>query len=314
MIAIVAAEFSAEAEATLAKLGVETVRAGWGVSGTPAAEAEFMEIVKDATILITEHDHITEAVIDAAPDLRLIISCRGTPVDIDFEAAQRRSIPVLSTPARNADAVADFTIGLMIDVVRHISRSDRHHREHGWMVDGEDPYLWFKGRELSHLTLGIIGLGATGQKVASRARLGFNMNVLAHTRTPRHIVGISEVDLPTLLGEADVVSLHCPSTEKTRHLINSETLALMKPGSYLLNLARGEVVDTSSLIAALRSGHLAGAAIDVFDPEPPAPDDPVFTTPNLTITPHLAGASDDVVLHHSDMAVAHVEQWLAEQG
>lgn len=310
MKAIITAEFSDDAEQRLRRLGVEIRRAGWGTTGQALAEGELAALARDATIVITEHDPVTRTTMESCPDLRLIVSCRGTPVGIDQDAAAERGITVLNTPARNADAVADFTIGCLIDAVRHISRSDRHHRSVGWNVGDQMPYSHFRGRELRNLTLGIVGFGAIGQKVADRARKGFEMEVLVTTRSPVTYEGVQQVELDSLLQRADVVSLHCPLTDQTHHLLDATTLPMMKRGSYLINMARGAVVDTGALLAALRTGHLAAAVLDVYDPEPPPATSELFTTPGLTLTPHLAGASHDVVDHHSRMAVDHIERWI----
>lgn len=310
MKAIITAEFTNDAEQRLRDLGIETQRAGWGTTGQALAERDLVVLARDATIVITEHDPVSRTVMQACPDLQLIISCRGTPVGIDQEAAAERGITVLNTPARNADAVADFTIGCLLDAVRHISRSDRHHRSVGWSVGDQMPYLHFRGRELRNLTLGLVGFGAIGRKVADRARNGFEMEVLVTTRSPIEYEGVEQVDLESLLRRADVVSLHCPLTEQTHHLIDASALQMMKRGSYLINMARGAVVDTSALLVALRTGHLAAAVLDVYDPEPPLPSSELFTTPGLTLTPHLAGASQDVVDHQSRMTVDHIERWI----
>lgn len=311
MKAVITAEFSDEAEQRLLNLGFTTHRAGWGVTGQPLHENELVDLVGQAAVLITEHDPVSRALIESCPQLGLVVSCRGTPVGIDTEAAAENGVTVMNTPGRNADAVADFTIGCILDAVRHISASDRHHRRSGWTVSEQMPYLHFRGRELSKLTLGIVGLGAIGQKVAKRALHGFEMKVLATTRSPVGFEGVEEVGLDTLLSRADVVSLHCPHTDETHHLIDGRALSKMKRGSCLINVARGAIVETDALLHSLQTGHLSAAVLDVYDPEPPARTSELFATPGLTLTPHIAGASQDVIDHHSSMAVDCVERWLA---
>ena len=308
---VIAAEFTHSEEDRLNELGFETLRNGWGATGKTMVETELIDALVNASVLITEHDEVTRAVIEASPSLELIISCRGTPVGIDIDAANEHAISVSNTPARNADAVADFTLGCIINAVRQIATSDRHHRAHGWAVNDKMPYLHFRGNEMRNLTLGLVGLGAIGERVAKRARLGFDMRVLATTRTPQEIDGVSEVDLATLLRESDIISLHCPLNDSTRGLIGQPEIDQMKPGSYLVNLARGEIVDTNAMITALKSGHLAAAVLDVYHPEPPDPTHELFDTPGLTLTPHIAGASEDVVRNQSRSAVTQLEQWLA---
>lgn len=313
MKTVITAEFTHAEELHLNQLGLVTERAGWGVTGEPLPQADLIAALCDAAVLITEHDAVTREVVEACPSLRLVVSCRGTPVGIDLAATVTAGIAVVNTSARNADAVADFTIGCIINAVRHITTSDRHHRTHGWNVDGRMPYLCFRGRELRNLSLGLVGLGAVGERVAKRARLGFDMRVMATTRRQHNLVGVEQVDLPTLLRESDVLSLHCPLTEDTRGLIGRDEISQMKPGSYLINVARGAVVDTDAVLAALHSQHLAAAVLDVYDPEPPpsSSSSNLFDAPRLTLTPHIAGASDDVVQNHSRSAVALIEDWLA---
>jgi phosphoglycerate dehydrogenase-like enzyme len=253
---------------------------------------------------VTEIEVVDAEVLAALPDVRLVATARGGPVNVDLDACAARGIPVVFTPARNADSVADFTVGLVLSLVRGIGAAERHLRGSGWLVDGELPYLHFRGPELAGRTLGVVGHGATGSRVAQRLRDGFGMRVVV---TDPFVE--DGVPLEDLLATSDVVSLHCPRAPETRGLIEAAALARMQPGSYLVNTAGGGIVDEPALVDALRSGHLAGAALDVFATEPLPTGSPLLDVPNLLLTPHLAGAADDVVTHHSDMICADVERW-----
>jgi len=196
--------------------------------------------------------------------------------------------------------VADFVIGLILACCRGISAGERHLRGAGWLVGDQVPYLHFRGPELAGLTLGLIGYGAVGQRVAARAENGFGMHVIHHDPY-RSDADAGSVDLPTLLATADVVSLHCTRSPQTRAIIDAAGLAMMKPTSYLINTAGGDMVDEGVLVAALNAGRIAGAALDVFATEPLPADSPLRTADRLVLTPHLAGAADNVAAHHAEM-------------
>ncbi|MCW2778332.1 MAG: 3-phosphoglycerate dehydrogenase [Frankiales bacterium] len=301
MRALVTAELTDDGEARLRDLGYEVVRAGWGTTRQPLDRAAYVAAAAGAALLLTEIETVDRAVLDALPDVRLVGTARGGPVNVDLVACADRGVPVLYTPARNADSVADFTLGVLLSLVRGISASERHLREQGWLVDGELPYLHFRGPELAGRVLGVVGHGAIGRRVAQRARDGFGMRVLVHDP-----VAADSVPLDVLLQESDVVTLHCPRSAATRGLVD---VGRMRPGSYLVNTAGGGIVDEDALVDALRSGRLAGAALDVFATEPLPRDSPLLTTPGLLLTPHLAGAADDVVRHHTDLLCDDVERW-----
>src|SRR4051794_1191963 len=296
-IAFVTAEWSPAAHDGLRKLGYDVRTGGWGRTGRALERDELVAEAASAAVLIVEVERVDDAVLGALPDVEVVCSARGTPSNVDIDACTRRRIPVLYAPARNAESVADFVIGLILACCRGISAGERHLRGTGWLVGDRLPYLHFRGPELARLTLGLIGYGAIGQRVAVRAEHGFGMRVLHHDPYQPD----SGVDLATLLGTADVVSLHCTRSAQSRGLIDADALAAMKPGSYLINTAGGDMVDEAALLAALESGRLAGAALDVFGTEPLPPDSPLLRAPRLVVTPHLAGAADDVVAHHAEM-------------
>lgn len=304
MKALVTAEFTDDGQQRLEALGYEVVRAGWGTTRQALDAQAYRSAASGSTLLVTEIEVVDSALLETLPDLQLVATARGGPVNVDLVACAARELPVLFTPARNAESVADFVIGVLLSVVRGISASERHLRTSGWEVDGELPYLHFRGPELSGLVLGLVGYGAIGQRVAQRASDGFGMQVLfSDPLVP------GSTDLAGLLAGSDVVSLHCPRSEATRGLLDAEALALMRRGSYLINTAGGGIVDEQALVAALVSGHLAGAALDVFTVEPLPRDAALLAAPNLLLTPHLAGAALDVVRHHTDLLCADIERF-----
>jgi phosphoglycerate dehydrogenase-like enzyme len=311
MKALVTAEFPAHGLEELCALGYEPVHAGWGVTRQAFDRDALLAALDQTEVLICEVERVDAAVLAGAPDLRLVASCRGNPTNVDLDAAADRGLVVLATPGRNAISVADFTLGLLLGHARRIGRSERQLRERGWLTDGDLPYFHFRGPELAGRSIGLVGLGAIGRLVAERAQ-GFGMSVLAHdpylTAAPD---GIELVSLEELLRRSDVVSIHCPLTPATRGLIDRDQLALMRSDAILVNTARAAVVDEDALLWALRSGAIGGAALDVFWAEPLVPDHPIAQLDNVTITPHVAGAADDVQRHHARMILDDIARWQA---
>jgi lactate dehydrogenase-like 2-hydroxyacid dehydrogenase len=240
-------------------------------------------------------DTVDAGLMDAAGPSLKVISNHAVGVDnIDVDEATRRGIPVGNTPDILTDTTADFTFALLLAAARRVVEGDRAVREGRWKTWG---VTWLLGRDAACATLGIIGFGRIGQAVAKRA-MGFGMRVLYvdPSTAPGDIaegVQAERVELPQLLAEADFVSLHTPLTDETHHLIDHEALAMMKPTAVLINTARGAVVDTDALHAALKNGVIGSAAIDVTEPEPLPMESPLLELDNLIITPHIASASQE---------------------
>lgn len=249
-------------------------------------------LVADADIAITHLGPFSREVIDAAPKLRFIGVSRGGPVNIDVGAARERGIAVSNVPGRNASAVAEFTIGAILAETRLITQG------HAALARGEwrgDLYRADRtGEELSQMTVGIVGYSHVGQRVV-RLLKPFGCRILicdpyVRVTVQDHVEGVRQVDLDTLLAESDVVSLHARATKETIGMISAERLAAMKPGAYLINTARGSLVDEPALVAALKAGKLRGAALDSFAGEP-LDNEELRALPNVTLSPHIAGAS-----------------------
>ena len=302
--ALVTAEITTSGLRRLEQLGYTVERAGWGLTRRTLDRPALIEAARGAQLLLTEIEVVDADVLAALPDLALVGTARGGPVNVDLAVCVARGVPVLFTPARNADSVADFVLGVLLSLVRGISASERHLRDEGWHVGEDLPYLHFRGPELAGRVLGIVGAGAIGSRVAQRARDGFGMQVLVSDPLFEGSLTLEE-----LVEQSDVVTLHCPRTADTRGLVDAALLARMRPTSYVVNTAGGGIVDEQALCDALDEGRLAGAALDVYATEPLPRDSRLLHTRGLLLTPHLAGAADDVVTHHTDMLVGDVERW-----
>jgi D-3-phosphoglycerate dehydrogenase len=255
-----------------------------------ASDAELRQRLAGAQVLfnIRVYTRITDELLQDLPDL-VMVAAMGTGVDnIDLAAASRRGVLVCNAPGANARSVAEHTIGLMLAAVRHIARGDREMRAGEWRHH-ETP-------ELEGKTLGVLGLGNIGRIVA---RLGgaFGMRVLAWSRTPdperAAACGAMLVDRETLLRESDVVCLCLTAAPETRHLIDADALALMKPGAVLVNTARAALVDEAALVAALRAGRIAGAGLDVYTEEPLPAGSPLRELESVVLTPHSGWVSHE---------------------
>ncbi len=234
--------------------------------------------------LLAGGEHLTAKVFAAVPELR-VVARAGVGFDrVDVPAATKHKVVVTITPTANHAAVAEHTLALMFGVARGVALNDRVLRSGQWIRRTLKPV---RGR-----TIGIVGLGRIGRSTAKRC-VGLEMKVIAHELYPdKEFVkqhGIELVDFQTLLARSDFVSLHCPLNDETRGLMNAAAFGRMKPGSVFLNTARGGLVVEADLIAALQSGHLGGAGLDVFEQEPTDPGNPLFKMDNVVVCPHLGG-------------------------
>jgi D-3-phosphoglycerate dehydrogenase len=269
-----------------------------------------------ADVVIVEADLVHQEVIDTC-NLRLIGCCRGDPLNIGVERATALGIPVLFAPGRNADAVADLTVCYMLVLARNVFTVNSLIKQGDMRFESTTDYLAvyerYGGFELGGITVGIIGFGAIGRAVAQRL-CGFGTRLVAYDPyvAANIIAGhhAAPVSLDELLRGSQIVTVHCPETADTRGLIGAEQIRLMPPGSYLLNLARAAIVDEDALYRALVDGQLAGAALDVFRDEPVQPDNRFARLPNVLVSPHLGGATRDVVRHQTDMIVNGIEAYL----
>ncbi|UCC30327.1 MAG: hydroxyacid dehydrogenase [Phycisphaerales bacterium] len=249
-------------------------------------EATLTEAVRDCdALLVRTYAPVTRGVLEKAKRLRVIGRGGVGLENIDVDAARERGITVVYTPGAATEAVADLTIGLMISLLRHIIAGDAMVRA-GHLAEARARAV---DCDLGELTVGIVGLGRIGKAVARRCRNGFGMTVVYNDIVEPGLVDFVARPLAKepLYRQADVVSLHVTLTDLTRGLINDETLAQFKAGAILINTARGAVVDSEALAKALSTGRLAGAGLDVFDPEPLPEGHPLLTAPNTLFTPHI---------------------------
>jgi glyoxylate reductase len=267
----------------------------------PMARQRLLQRVADKEgLLCTITDRVDEELLDHAPVLKVIANNAVGFEHIDLEAATRRGVPVTNTPGVLTDSTADLTLALILASARRLVEGDRRVRE------GKFQYwapLNFLGEDVSGKTMGIIGFGRIGQAVARRAA-GFGMKLIYYSRTRlqpsrEHELQVSFAPLETLLREADFVTLHVPLSPQTRHLIGSREFQLMKPSAYLINTARGPVVDEGALVDALRRGQIRGAGLDVYEREP-------------ELTPGLADLANVVLLPHVGSATIETRTRMAQ--
>ncbi len=273
-------------------------------------------------IFITEADEVDAWVIDKT-NLRLIASTRGTPVNVDGDAAHEKNIPVIHTPHRNADAVADLTVAMMLTQARKMIEIDRLLKSGGFNTaeleseeDFAEFYNRFRGVELSGLTIGIIGFGAIGSRVAQRVHKGFGSKILyfdPYVPEDNKIVLDTKgkrVSLEKLMKESDMITIHTPPVEETEELVNAEMFSLMKSTAYFFNLARSYCIDEDALYNAIKEKRIAGAGLDVFDEEPVDSENRFLEFDNVTVMPHFGGNTVDVVRHQTKMITQDILNFL----
>jgi D-3-phosphoglycerate dehydrogenase len=255
--------------------------------------------------LFVEADFVFAETLEQASGLHFIGVCRGDYGHVDVAAATRAGVAVVHTPGRNAAAVAELTLGLMLALLRRIPEADRLVRERRW-GDPLDGYLRYRGAELGTQVVGIIGLGAIGRRTAELlAPHGCRVLATDPALSDGDIraAGCEPADLRALLAAATVVTVHCPPLESTSGLLDARAIARMRPGARLIVTSGEGVVDETAVAAALADGHLAGAAFDVFETHPIRPDHPLLTAPNAILLPHIGGATDATVERYSEMVV-----------
>ena len=265
---------------------------------------QLLDLVRDVdAVVVRSRTKVTAGVIEKGTKLK-VIARAGVGVDnIDLDAATKRRIPVVYAPAASTVAVAELAIGHMLSLARHLSEADRSVKEGKWEKRR------FEGVELAMKTLGLVGSGRIGTEVARRAR-AFGMRVLAYdpylTAAAARERGIELADFATVLGSSDFVSVHAALTQETRGMVGARELGMMRRTAYLVNCARGEIVQEEALADALRAGTIAGAAIDVFSKEPPT-GSPLVGAPNIVFTPHLGASTKEAQARAGAVVASQVE-------
>ena len=264
-----------------------------------------------APVLVTHLAPMSRTMFEALPTLKLLAVSRGGPVNIDMTAARDHGVRVVNTPGRNASAVAEFTIGAILAETRNITKGhDALRRGH---YRGDLYRADVTGDELSDMTVGVIGYGAVGTRVVRLLR-AFGCRVLVcdpyvQLSAEDRAAGVEHVALAQLLSESDVVTLHPRVTDETRNMIDAAALSAMKPSAVLVNTARGPLMDYDALYEALANNRLRGAMLETFSIEPTPPDWPLLQLPNVTLTPHIAGASLKTVRIAASKAAEEVRRW-----
>jgi D-3-phosphoglycerate dehydrogenase / 2-oxoglutarate reductase len=312
-------------------LGIDVLNFSGKPLGDGNALLHLLQKYDPDIVVISAHPFTVET-FSAAKSLKMIICTRGNPVNIDLEEADKNDIIVTNTPARNANAVAEFTIGLMISLMRKIPFAYQDLRNGKYLLDADTPidwekkdvvwlhgdiqpppYLVFRGSELFGKTLGLVAAGAIGRLLAQKAK-ALGLNIIAYDpymdKESLAAFGIEKVDFDELLASADIISLHAKVTNATKSMISHKQFELMKKTAILINTARGALIDQEALYVALSKNKILGAALDVFTYEPLLKNDPLLALSNLLITPHLGGASKDVIMHHSRMAYESLEDFI----
>ena len=286
-----------------------------GLSGIKEYQGTPQQVAKHAkgcSVLVTQLAPLNEFVFAALPELKLVVVSRGGPVNVDMSAAARHGVTVVNTPGRNSTAVAQFTVGAIIAETRNISKG------HESLRQGEyrgDLYRFdLVGEELQELIIGVIGYGEVGKLfVDHMVALGSRVCVYDPFANllPKHQGGnVEQVEFKELLMKSDVVTLLCRVTEKNVGIIGAKEFDMMKQGATFVNTARGPLVDYDALYDALASGKLRGAILDTFAVEPVPPDQPLLKLPNVTLTPHIAGASLTTIRNSAKNAAEEIRRWI----
>lgn len=261
---------------------------------------------RDADIIAIGNLPFPREVLEKCENVKMLAVAFTGLDHVDLKYCEERGIKVQNCAGYATTAVAELTFGLLLDLCRNIGKCDTAARNGGTKAG-------LIGFELEGRTMGIVGTGAIGARVAKLAA-AFGMDVIAYSRTPGKVAGVRYVSLEELLAQADVVSLHVPLTDETRGMIGAEELALMKETAVLVNTARGPVVDTKALADALNSGRIAGAAIDVFDKEPPLDaDEPLINAKNTVVTPHVTFATDESMIKRAEIEFRNIAEFIKDK-
>lgn len=297
----------------------EAMEHGYAVQGMDGLKEymgsadEVVALTGDAEIMVTQLAPLSASIMDRLPRLKFVAVSRGGPVNIDMKAARERGITVVNTPGRNASAVAEFTIGAILAETRNITKG------HDALRRGEyrgDLYRAdVTGRELHEMTVGLIGYGEVGRRVVKFLK-AFGCRILVSDPYVQLTAedlrdGVIQTSFETVLAEADVISLHARVTPETTRMVNEEALRKMKPDATLVNTARGPLLDYDALTRVMQEGHLRGAMLETFGIEPVPADWPLLQLPNVTLTPHIAGASVHTVRYAAGLAAEEVRRYLA---
>lgn len=313
MKALVLAPFDPAILSSLLKT-IDVTYESWMDTSRLFSPQEFIARIQGQSldIVVVEADFLPREVFEKASKLRFLGVCRADVSHVDISAATERGVLVVNTPARNAIAVAELTIGLMLSLSRHIPTAHAMVKSGEW-TDPTSAYFHLRGTELWGKTIGIIGFGAIGQQVAKRLE-AFDTSIIVYDPyiASARIAALGAVPskLDNLMKQSDFITIHCSTISETMGLVNAEMIALMKPTAYLVNAASAYVVDQHAIVSALTNKRIAGAAFDVYSTWPVRPDDPLLKLDNVVLTPHVGGATQESIARHSQMMVDDIHRFL----
>lgn len=287
----------------------EMLQSGYGVeyhNTLPASQSDLLQRISEAQVLVISSYPLAASTLQACPNLKLI-AVAFTGVDhVPLDYCREKGIRVCNAAGYSTQAVAELTLAMAVSLLRRVVAMDTATRS-GGTRNG------FLGAELAGKTFGIVGLGSIGQRVARLAN-AYGCKVIAYTRTPKDLPDVKQVSLETLFSDADIVSLHIPANPQTVGLVNMNLLGRMKSTAILINTARGALVDCLALSQALREGRIAGAAIDVYEHEPPIEaDHPLLKAPNTLLLPHIAYATREAIDARTTIVLNNIRAWLMQK-
>jgi len=310
--ALITCEVTPKFLASLEERNIDFELSGWGQDGKTLSEIELIAKAQNCEIVIVEIEELNRKVLESLPNLKFVGVSRGTPVNVDLGFCEQQRIPVVHTPGRNADSVADYCLAMMLDLSRKLTSSSRHLSDEGWLFEGKLPYLEFRGREIGNLVIGLYGFGQIGIRVAQRLSDGFGAKVYyfdPYVESSNYATKVDSLD--ELFEISDIVSLHAPVLVGTENSIDRALLKKLGPEGILVSSARAKLVIEEDLYEALKTKEIASAAIDVFWSEPIEVTDRWLALPNVICTPHIAGASLDVVSNHCETILNGIDKWLS---
>lgn len=311
----VRAPFSEKCICELRGMFDEVVYEPWTATGERYYEDEMLEhlIQQQPDALITELDRVTEKVLRGYDRLQFIGDCRGTPANLQVDACTAAGIPILCTPGRNTQAVAEMVVGLILAFYRRLIPAVRWAKSGEW-VAGTTPYYLWMGSELQGKKVGFVGFGRISHAVA-KILDGFDCDISFYDPfLPGDEGRYHKRNLEEIFSESDIVSLHLPVMDSTRGMITGPLLRSMKKDALFVNAARSALVDYSALREVLQEEKIRGAILDVLDSEPPTPEDrSIAEYPNVLLTPHICGATYEVTDHQSDILTEYIRRWLAKE-
>ena len=295
----------------LEKLFDEVIYMPWTDTGERFYEEEMIDCLlrERPDALITELDVINETVLKEYSDLVFIGDCRASPENIDVKACEKYDIPILCTPARNANAVAEMWISTLIAFERNLVDAVNWTKEKQWQI-GTTPYHLWKGNEIYKSKIGFVGFGAVARNIAKLLK-GFDVEIAFYDPFVDQLEEYKKVELEEIFLESDYITIHLPVNDATKQMINQDLFTLMKKDSIFINSSRSAVVDNRVLYELVENEKIRGAILDVLDSEPPtAEDDPVIACSNILLTPHIYGASYQVVDHQSEIMTQNILSFL----